>query len=521
VQKIAYRLAYTLAFGVLAPLSACSGDDGGGDGDDGGGAGGGAVFDDPSDFDHSACDSGTPLDEIDPEGIWHAEVNQEGSRGAAVFRIDPADGGELSALVYGDETDDVRQSAEDLFIRALLGGDSDQVIAIDLCQVENDDHLTGLMAQCFGGECILGTIDAYRMDPLDEPEAEGMSLVSEWRGPEASPWEEQLSLNVRHLGTVAYLVGVTDGLHIVDLADPAAPADLGHLPASFPAEGEFYNDIKVSEAADGRIYAFLASSIRGVVVADVTDPTDPVEVAAFPEPPVGGGGTSVHTLFLEGERLYTATTSRGALQVFDVADPTEAAELGTYVHPEVANFGGFVHDLMVQDGVAYLNYWNLGLVVVDTNDDPSAPALVGRFDDYDRRTSHSNWVTEAGGRSISVHGDEGFDAHVRIVDLDPASRTAFEEIGSYQTRTQVSAHNIMAVGELALVTYYQDGLRVLDLADPTSPVEVAHYASWPGAEPGYGRGFYEGAIGVDHDPERDLILVADTHRGLLVLTLDP
>jgi hypothetical protein len=35
-----------------------------------------------------------------------------------------------------------------------------------------------------------------------------------------------------------------------------------------------------------------------------------------------------------------------------------------------------------------------------------------------------------------------------------------DALAEYETRPQVSVHNIMAVGELAFVTYYQDGLRV-------------------------------------------------------------
>ncbi|HWM87919.1 MAG TPA: hypothetical protein VNO33_18825, partial [Kofleriaceae bacterium] len=423
------------------------------------------------------------------------------------------------AFMFGSETDDVRLSADDLFVRreVSINGEED-VIAIDLCRVDGDGVLTGEIASCYGDECVVGAIAAHPVVPIDEPEAENMTVVSEWSG--SPEWDTgEVTINVRHHGDLAYVVRSADGLRIVDLTDPAQPVDLGHLPPRFPAD-EYYNDVKIHEAG-GRIYAFLASSLRGVVAADVTDPSAPVEVGTFPAAPIGGGEVRVHTLFIEGDRLYAATTSLGALQIFDIAAPAEGfAQLGQFVHPDVGTFGGFVHDLSVQDGIAYLNYWNLGFVAVDAGKDPSAPAVVGAFADYPRRTSHSNWVTEVGGRRIAVHGDEDFDAHVRIVDVDPESATAFEEIGSYQTRAPVSVHNIMAVGELALVTYYQDGLRVLDLADPTSPVEVAHFASWPGAEPGYGRSFYEGAIGVDHDPERDLILLADTHRGLIVLTLD-
>ncbi|HTE55712.1 MAG TPA: hypothetical protein VK698_32885 [Kofleriaceae bacterium] len=523
MRNLSHAAILAAAFTALAPAAACSGDDdgdGSGDGSGDGGGGGGGLFDDPSDFDRGSCGPEAAVDAIDPIGIWHADLSFPDGAGVATFRVDPgASAGELTGLVYSSEAEAVRLAGGDLFLRREVDFDGvNQVFAIDLCRVEEDGSVSGQMAQCYGGDCSVGQIHGYRVARLDEPEAENMTLVSEWRGPEDAPWDETLTVNVRHRGTVAYLVGVSDGLHIVDLEDPAQPADLGHLPVAFPGE-ESFNDVKVYDAADGKVYAFLASDLRGVVVADVTDPTDPIEVLAFPSPSVGTSRVNVHTLFLEGDRLYVANISIAGVQIFDIAAPDQPVALGAYVHPTVGTFGGFVHDLSVRDGVAYLDYWNLGLVVVDTSD-PAEPHRVGEFDDYSRRTSHSNWVTEVGGRRIAVHGDEDFDAHVRIIDVDPGSSTAFQEIGSYRTRPQVSVHNIMAIDELALVTYYQDGLRVLDLSDPEDPVEIAHFDSWTGVGPDYGRGFFEGGIGVDHDAGRDLVLLADTHRGLLVLTLD-
>jgi hypothetical protein len=512
VRNAARPVLFALFFTGLA-LAGC------GDDSDGGGGDGEGRYDDPSDFARAGCGSGGPLDSIDPEGIWHLNTVFEGiDYGVSAMSID-ADGGGLVAFVFGGEADDVRLSADDFFIRLEVNSNGEErVLTVDLCQVLEDGALAGKIASCFGDQCIVGEVEAFPVAPLDEPEAENMTLVAQWEG-EGGSWGEDVALNVRHLGTVAYLVRASDGLRIVDLADPAQPVDLGHLPAPF-APDEYYNDIKVAEAGDGRVYAYLGSNLRGVVVADVTDAADPVEVATFPEPPIAGGQVNVHTLFTEGDRVYAAHTSIGGLEIYDVADPTSPVQLGTYVHPDASIAGGYVHDLFVQDGVAYLNYWNLGLVVVDTADDPADPTVLGVFDDYDRRTSHSNWVTEVGGRRVAIHGDEDFDAHVRVIDVDPASETAFQEIGSYQTRPAVSVHNIMAVGELALVAHYQDGLRVLDVSDPTSPVEVAHFATWPGTRPDYGQSFFEGVIGVDYDADRELVLLADSHRGLLVLTLD-
>ncbi len=56
----------------------------------------------------------------------------------------------------------------------------------------------------------------------------------------------------------------------------------------------------------------------------------------------------------------------------------------------------------------------------------------------------------------------------------------------------------MLFGTRAYVTYYHDGVRIIDLADPTNPQLVAYYHTWD-AETG-GSGPFEGAIGLDVDP---------------------
>lgn len=484
------------------------------------------LFHDPGDFDRAGCSDAIPLDSVDTCGIWHLDLEYEDFGPApGAIRIDLSDGDDLQGLLFGRETEDVRLTESDLFLRHVEVDDQGNEIAtraFDACEAREDGTLAGTYVRCNPeGECGTARFVATKLEALDEEPAEGVSLVSEWSGAPAAPWsDEDVTYNLRHRGELAYVIRGSDGLHIVDLSDPAAPRDLGHLPALYPEVGEYYNDVKLAEREDGSVFALAGSNIRGVVVIDVTDPEAPVEVTAFPEPlPDADDPTvNVHSIFMEGERVYF--TVFGGIEIYDLADPAVPVYLGGYWLPDLDSAGGFVHDLYVEDGIAYLDYWNRGLVVVDTSVDPANPTMVGWFDGYDRRTSHSNWVTTAGGRRVAVHGDEDFDAHLRVIDVDPDSATAFEEIGSYQTRPEVSVHNIMALGEEVLVTYYQDGLRVLDLSDPTAPVETAHYQTWPGPEPGYGIRFYEGALGVDYDSERDLVLLADTNRGLLVLSLD-
>jgi len=69
------------------------------------------------------------------------------------------------------------------------------------------------------------------------------------------------------VGTRAY-VALENGMAIVDMQNPLAPALLGKLPASTALRSE-------AVLVNGR-YAYLASSVSGLVVADVLNPAAPV-----------------------------------------------------------------------------------------------------------------------------------------------------------------------------------------------------------------------------------------------------
>ncbi len=485
----------------------------------------GGEFDDPTDFDQLGCVAGS-FAGLDPAGMWHQDVHIDAFGDfPAATRIDPAAGG-FSASINGRATDDVRLTDDYLFIRLeyqTAGGDT-RIRAFYACARAADGSLSGKLAYCQGGGCLAGTFLSVKVERLPgEGVAQGLSLAGEWSGDPVAPWPDsgaiEISVNVRVADGIAYVARYVDGLRIVDVSDPAAPADLGWSPVALPDVTEIYNDVKIADGPTGRRYALMCSSDRGVVVIDVTDPTAPVERATFPPPPPGEDSVGVHTVFTETRggvtRAYLANTTTIGLDVWDVTDPEQPAPLGSYVDPEVAtDFSAYLHDLYVENGFAYLNYWGLGFIVVDAND-PANIAKVGQYRDYARRTSHSSWVTTAGGRRVAVIGDEDFTAHVRVIDVeDPASATWMIRIGELSLRPEVSVHNIMAFGDRAYIAWYQDGVRVLDLSDPTTPAVAAYYNTWDGRD---GNSFYEGAIGIDVDLAASMIYVADTARGLIIL----
>lgn len=469
-------------------------------------------YDDPGDFVRTGCQPGT-LAGFVPEAIIHGRVTFPDFAGTLAFRIDSATAGAIGSRA----ADRVIVSADDIFVHVTIDdgstGGTPSSRTIDLCAEQDDGTLTGHYARCVGGECLIGDIDpAIIVRRLPEADAQGLTLLGEI----GATWDPPaLAVNVRVDTTaeVAYVARYGDGLRIASVADPAHPVDLGHVPVEYPDAGEIWNDVKLADGPGAARYALMASSVAGIVVVDVTAPAAPAIVAHFGTPPDGDVAINIHTLAIDGGKAYLGNLDRG-LEIWDVADPSHPAKLGEWSIPT-----GFLHDLYVAGARAYLNYWDAGMQVVDVSD-PAAPALLGTFANYGETSSHSSWVVQTAAGPVAMHGDEQFGAHLRVVDVDEASPNFMAQVGEWQTRPEVSIHNVMAFGTTAVIAHYQDGVRVLDLSDPTQPTPTAWFNTWPGYAPGYGESFFEGVVGVDVDPVTRRIYLADTHRGLIILHLD-
>jgi hypothetical protein len=369
---------------------------------------------------------------------------------------------------------------------------------VRISNLRDDGTLRYDRAFCENEVCTVCTAGMVRAERHDPQPSEKLTLVgsldpAEWKGS---------TLDVKVVGTTAYLIR-DGGLWTIDVADPTKPTLSGH---HADADDETRsNDVAIFETA-GRRYAIIADT--PVEIVDVTNPASLQLVGRLP--------VEAHTVFTEtrpsGTRAYFGSYD-GTTPVYDVTNPLAPARLGAFDAQS-----SYVHDLHVQDGIGYLNAWEKGFFVVDFNDS-AQPVQLGHWQSP-RKRSHASWVTTVGGRRIAVHGDETYGSHMTVLDVDPASPQFMQPLASYQTREQVSIHNFTGVGTKTYFTHYQDGVRVMDLADPTKPTLVGYYNTWDPADPSASDRFFASAIGLDLDVARKLIFVADLDRGLLILRDD-
>jgi hypothetical protein len=287
--------------------------------------------------------------------------------------------------------------------------------------------------------------------------------------------------------------GAPAGLAIWDVTDPANPQELGF--ASVGRSGRGVHEFTVRQR-NNRWYAYLAvpnSEINGgpgdLRIIDVTDPRNPVELADW------------------GAR-------RDAGVPVGISSDCSPACRGTV--PQA-----FLHSVALSpDGrTAYLSYWDQGVIVLDVSD-PASPVWLGQFVEPRAAEGNTHSVSITPDGRLALVADETGTApwgHLRLVDVhDPTSPL---QIGVFETAESAagirgsdeyafSIHNPLADDRdstRAYLAWYEDGVRLLNIADPTAPAEVAAWL--PPRAPFVWNVAFMG----------DEVIVGDVNNGLFVL----
>jgi hypothetical protein len=375
------------------------------------------------------------------------------------------------------------------------------------------------------------------------------------------------------------------GVRVFDLHDPSDPVMVSTFAdgASEPDLAGTWTEKVIVDSFKGRDIAVVSfqncardpntgvidpDAHRGWGLYDVTDPANPQRLSlVFTD--VRDQGS--HEIWLEkrGNKLYVYTavilsellTSPDAatpgvpdFQIWDVSDPTDPVKVGEWgawaelgVHPtdgQGAFAFNFVHSvvgaIVGNQHRAYLSYWDLGTIILDVSD-PANPQFIGRteFTADEEGNAHSAWLARGG--NILIQADEDFtpvgpdgteDAwgYARIFDIsDPANPAPISTFEMPSTRDVpptlpgfFTVHDPKVRGNTLYLSYYAEGVVMLDISRPASPEQFAQFVPDPHPDP---HGFF-GPPGVEFPNvwgvfvERNYVLASDINSGLWVFRLD-
>jgi hypothetical protein len=315
-------------------------------------------------------------------------------------------------------------------------------------------------------------------------------------------------------GSYAYVGRGPLGLTVVDISNPRHLRVVSQL--NLPGQ-MVVNDVFV--AGDRAYLANESYSGVAVYILDARNPAAPHIIGAIIQPVL----IACHNLYADGDYLYVVGVQAAdgwRTRIFDVRDP-----LAPELVAQLSTTG--THDITVLDGILYEAAGWSGLHLWDVSDPANPRHLAAADRNQGPRPhyhSHSVWPTEDRRYLVCMNEIESWwgpgyivGGGVKIWRWDGAD--GLELAATWRPEvTQgmplMASHNVVVQGRFAYLSYYQAGIRVLDLIDPEFPVEVAFYDTYldpPTA-------LFQGAWGVDVTAdEAPVVIGSDRQTGLYAM----
>ncbi|MDP9159563.1 MAG: hypothetical protein M3O09_04960 [Acidobacteriota bacterium] len=297
----------------------------------------------------------------------------------------------------------------------------------------------------------------------------------------------------------------TAGIWIFDVSNPDSPQYV----ARYAPSGTSLN-MQAVEVLNGIGY-FGDDSGGGIHIVNLSNPRAPKLITRITS--AQGGYDSVHDLTLDGNGHMFVPNYRfnDNVQVWNVSTPSAPFLQMTLRGTDKSS----VHDVTVKNNRLFMSGWGGIEDIWDiTNIDTQTPVLLGSF------TSgyHTQDVSVTNDGKYMVSPRELLNGDVRIFNISNPTNVVqvalLTEPNLGIAATSPSTTKIM--GNLLFVAWYQAGLVVFDITDPTHPIMVGSYDTWPGASYG-GHGGGDGDWGVWPFLGTDRVLISDRTTGLYVL----
>jgi choice-of-anchor B domain-containing protein len=266
------------------------------------------------------------------------------------------------------------------------------------------------------------------------------------------------------------LVGGFEGTHVVAIDDSTNIRQVGFV--SGPSSN--WREITVRGN-----HAFVVTegggTSAGMQVISLAPLPDSVHLVTTYRTTFTTGHVIMRDVSVDSPYVYVSgTTTTGGVHILNVSNPALPVQVGVY-DPTY-----YIHDAHIRGNRLYASAGSQRKVDVVDITNKNNPTLL-RSIQYPGAYTHSVWTTDD--HKFLFLADEQDGQVARIYNIE--NLTDIFQVAQYSANLQSLVHNPYIRGRYAYVAHNTEGLRVVDIADPTVPIEVGFYDTWSGPSGGF------------------------------------
>lgn len=302
------------------------------------------------------------------------------------------------------------------------------------------------------------------------------------------------------------LVGVDNGMSVVDVTTPTSPTQVYQIPWPFQNSNSEWKEIKVYKK-----HAYVVSEAGGgVQIVDLSHlPSVTVPVPTYWKPVVGTQTlNTIHALHID--------TTKGNIYCYGSNIGNKGAVIGSLANPAAPAYLGKFNNTYVHDGyVDNDTLWacevyagNLQVVDCSNKTSPSVIATV----QTPLAFTHNSWLSPD--RKTVFTTDEKTKSYLTSYDVTALPTLTLLDTIKGLTAGSIVHNTHIRKDNFAVTSWYRDGFTIVDVSHPNNMIMTGYYDTYPS---GSGNGF-NGDWGVYPFFPSGTIVVSNIEDGLWVFS---
>ncbi|MEZ4883600.1 MAG: choice-of-anchor B family protein [Chitinophagales bacterium] len=261
------------------------------------------------------------------------------------------------------------------------------------------------------------------------------------------------------------LVGVKTGVSIVNVTNPVEPQELFFI----EGESSIWRDLKTYEH-----YLYVVNETKGgMQIIDLQNLPMSIDTSVYIE---DSSLNTAHNIYIDERGLAylsgynnfkkTIPTAQRGVKILDLKpNPLAPTFLYDFTHQ-------YSHDAYVRNGILLSSEVYVGQLMIADVSDPMNPVVLATHSTPNDFT-HNAWFSDNG--QVVFTTDEKNDAYIASYDISDLSD--IRELDRYQSSPgeNVMPHNVHVFNDFLVISYYNDGVIIVDAHEPDALVETEYF----------------------------------------------